>query len=94
MTIVKGLAIVALLVGGTSLAMAQNGPPGPGVNPAPNFGQSAAPTTGTVTTTRIARRPTIRHRNIYMQGDVHRSSKVTGSALSTHKIRHNQNSYR
>ena len=26
MTMVKGLAIVALLVGGTSLAMAQNGP--------------------------------------------------------------------
>jgi hypothetical protein len=26
MTIVKSLAIVALLVGGTSLAMAQNGP--------------------------------------------------------------------
>jgi hypothetical protein len=52
MTIVKSLAIVALLVGGTSLAMAQNGPPtppatsgppGPGMNPAPNYRQSAAP---------------------------------------------------
>jgi hypothetical protein len=29
MTIVKSLAIVALLVGGASLAMAQNGPPTP-----------------------------------------------------------------
>ncbi len=61
MTTVKGLAIVALLLGGTSLAMAQNGPatggqppaatpapPGPGVIPhdAPRTNvQSAAPPT-------------------------------------------------
>jgi hypothetical protein len=29
-----------------------------------------------------------------MQGDVHRGSKITGSALSTRKLLHNQNSYR
>jgi hypothetical protein len=59
MTIVKSLAIVALLVGGASLAMAQNGPPtppasgppGPGVNPAPNYGQSTAPGARTHRTT-------------------------------------------
>ncbi len=90
----KGLAIVALLVGGTSLAMAQNGPPGPGVNPAPNYGQSAAPTTGASTTTRVAHHPTSRNRRMYMQGDVHRGTKVTGSALSTNKFRHNKNSYK
>jgi hypothetical protein len=35
MTTVKSLAIIALLVGGTSLAIAQNGPPTGGQPPAP-----------------------------------------------------------
>lgn len=119
MTSIKGLAIIALLVGGTSLAIAQSGPPtggqppvaggaagnpaapgppGPGVIPhdaRPGL-QAAAPATAPATTTstrtRVAHRPT--NRRMYMQGDVHRGSKVTGSALSTHKLRHNQNSYK
>ena len=35
MTTVKSLALIALLVGGTSLAIAQNGPPTGGQPPAP-----------------------------------------------------------
>jgi hypothetical protein len=35
MTTVKSLAIIALLVGGTSLAIAQNGPPTGGQTPPP-----------------------------------------------------------
>ncbi len=75
MTIVKSLAIVALLVGGTSLAMAQNGPPGPGVNPAPNFGQSAPPT-GAASGTRITHRTT-HHKKMFMSAKSHKGSKLT-----------------
>ena len=113
MTTVKGLAIVALLVGGTSLAVAQgqptgayppvaggaagnpatnpvtSGPPGPGVIPG-----GPAPQAGTATRTRIAHQPTRHHRNLYMQGNTHHGSKITGSAMSTHKFRNNQNTYR
>ena len=64
------------------------GPPGPGVIPG-GPAQSAATTPSR---TRVAHHP--RHRNMYMQGDIHRGSKVTGSALSTRKFLHNQNSYR
>jgi hypothetical protein len=71
----KSLAIVAaLLVGGTSLAMAQNGPPGPGVNPAPNFGQSAAPPTGAASG--ITHRTT-HHKKMYMSAKSHKGSKLT-----------------
>jgi hypothetical protein len=77
MTIVKSLAIVALLVGGASLAMAQNGPatgsqppapaasgpPGPGVIPnAPSPNlQSAAAPTKTSSGTRVAHQTTTKH---------------------------------
>jgi hypothetical protein len=71
----KSLAIVAaLLVGGTSLAMAQNGPPGPGVNPAPNTRQSAAPPTGAASGTRITHRT--KH-HMYMSAKHHKGSKLT-----------------
>ncbi len=84
MTILKSLAILALIVGGTSLAIAQNGaptggqpavagrppaappaagPPGPGVNPAPKYLQSAAAPTSTAPRTHIATR---HHRTMYM----------------------------
>jgi hypothetical protein len=43
MTTVKSLAIVALLVGGASLAMAQNGPPTGGQPPAPAASGPAGP---------------------------------------------------
>jgi hypothetical protein len=82
MTIVKSLAIVALLVGGTSLAMAQNGPPGPGVNPAPNFGQSAAAPTGPGSKTRIAHGTTKHHKKMYMSAKSthHKGSKLNASS--------------
>ena len=80
MTIVKSLAIVALLVGGTSLAMAQNGPPGPGVNPAPNYGQSAAPPTS-ASGARITHRTT-HHKKMYMSAKArHHKTLQTGQQL-------------
>ena len=72
----KRLAIVAaLIVGGTSLAMAQNGPPGPGVNPAPNFGQSAAPPTGAASGTRITHRTT-HNKKMYMSAKSQKAKKL------------------
>jgi hypothetical protein len=69
MATLKSFTIAAaLLVAGTSLAVAQGAPPGPGVIPhdvtaSPNR-QSAAPPTGAAAGTRIA--PTTRHHRIYM----------------------------
>jgi hypothetical protein len=91
MNTVKSLAIVALLLGGTSLAMAQNSP-ATGGRPSVAGGAAGGPRAST--TTRFAHHPISRHRGMYMQGDIHRGSKVTGSALSTRKFLNNQNSYR
>jgi hypothetical protein len=74
MTTVRSLAVVALLVGGTSLAIAQNGPPsggppGPGVIPgAPQSTlESALAPTGAASGTRIARHQTTKHhKKMYM----------------------------
>jgi len=98
MTIVKGLAIVALLVGCTSLAVAQ-GPPTGGYPPVAGgaAGNPAAPPIPNVygaTTTTPSRHATRHHRNLYMQGNTHHGAKMTGSTMSTHKFRHNQNTYR
>jgi hypothetical protein len=41
---VKGLAIIALLVGGTSLALAQGAPPSPGIVPMPAQSWAASTT--------------------------------------------------
>src|SRR6516165_9575053 len=98
MSTVKGLAIVALLVGGTSLALAQGQgtgayPPvagGAGGNPA----AAPIPNVYGATTPTPSRHATRHHRNLYMQGNTHHGTKVTGSAMSTHKFRHNQNTYR
>jgi hypothetical protein len=70
MTTMKSLAVVALLVGGTSLAMAQNGPPAGGQPPAggpnPNMQSAAPPPTSAATPrTRTAHRAP--HARIYMQ---------------------------
>jgi|SRR5215472_13828765 len=69
MTTVKSLAIIALLVGGTSLAMGQNAPPAGGQPPAggPNpYMQSAAPPpTSATPRTRVAHRAP--HARIFMQ---------------------------
>jgi len=96
MTTVKCLAVVALLVGSASLAMAQNGPatggeppvgggaaggpPGPGMIPNDARGPALQSTAST------ARQATRQHRRMYMQGDVHRGTKVTGSASNTRKF--------
>jgi hypothetical protein len=48
MTTVKGLAIIALLVGGTSLAMAQNGPPTGGQSPVAGGANGGRPAYGYV----------------------------------------------
>jgi hypothetical protein len=82
MTTVKSLAMIALLVGGTSLAIAQNGPPtggqtpppaaagppGPGVIPgAPSSNlQAAAPTTRASSRTRIAHNQTKHPKKMFM----------------------------
>jgi hypothetical protein len=92
MTTVKGLAVIALLVGGTSLAIAQSGPP-TGGQPTVAGGAAGGPP-AVSTRTRVAHHPSTRHHRMYMQGDVHRGTKITGSAMSTHKFRHNQNSYK
>ena len=72
MTTIKGFAIVALLVGGSSLAIAQGGPPGPGVIPgapaqstAPS--KSAAPAPRATAGTRIAHRTPRHPTRLYMQ---------------------------
>ena len=97
MTTIKTLAILALLVGGTSLAMAQSGP-ATGGEPSVAGGAAGNPAApGIPSVYGTPTRPlhgTTHHRRMYMQGDVHRGAKVTGSAMSTHKFRHNQNSYR
>jgi hypothetical protein len=83
MTTVKSLAIVALLVGGASLAMAQNGPPtggqpsAPAAAPSPNL-QSAAPPTKASSGTRIAHHQTTKHhKKMYMsaKGPHHKALK-------------------
>jgi len=104
MTTVKCLAVVALLVGSASLAMAQNGPatggeapvgggaaggpPGPGMIPNDARGPALESTAST------ARQATRQHRRMYMQGDVHRGTKVTGSASNPRKFLNNQNTFR
>jgi hypothetical protein len=75
MTSVKAFAIVALLVGGTSLALAQNGLPtgneppvagGANGNPILDRQESGAP----------ARQATRLHRSIYMSARSHKGSKM------------------
>ena len=66
------------------------GPPGPGVIPGGPAQQAAT----LPTRTRIAHQPTSRHRNMYMQGNIHHGAKMTGSAASIKKFKQNQNTYR
>jgi hypothetical protein len=69
MTTVKSLAIIALLLGGTSLAMAQNGPPAGGPPPPgapnPNMQSAAPPPTSAAPRTHIVHRAP--HARIFMQ---------------------------
>jgi hypothetical protein len=69
----KGLAIVtALLIGGASLAVAQNGPATGSQPPVAGgaAGNAAAPT----------HHATKHHKNMYMSAKHHKSSKLTPSA--------------
>jgi hypothetical protein len=74
MTTVKSLAIIALLAGGTSLAMAQNGP-ATGAEP-PGSAEGSATATGK--NLRPFHHPFL-HRRVYMQvpnGHKHKQSKM------------------
>ena len=95
MTTIKSLAIIALLVGGTSLAMAQSGPATGGEPPVAGgaAGNPAVPGPNLQTGSR-AHHGTRHHRMMYMQGNIHHGAKMTGSAASMKKFRHNQNTYR
>jgi hypothetical protein len=95
MTAVKSFAIIALLVGGTSLAVAQGGPATGGYPPVAGgaAGNPAVPGPNLQTGTR-AHQGTRHHRRMYMQANRHHGTKVTGSAASMNKFRNNQNTYR
>jgi hypothetical protein len=95
MTTLKGLAIIALLVGGTSLAMAQSGPATGAEPPVAGgaAGNPAVPGPNFQTGTR-AHQGTRHHIRMYMQANRHHGTKVTGSAASMNKFRNNQNNYR
>ncbi len=81
----KTLAMIAaLVIGSASLAMAQSGPPGTGTNPAPNYGQSAAPPTGAASGPRVAHHATSKHhKKMYMSAKgmhQHKGSKLSPKA--------------
>ena len=83
MTTVKGLAIVALLVGGTSLAIAQNGPSTGGQPPVAGgaAGNPAAP--GPQAATK-SHRATAHHKKMHISAKSQQHKKMYMSARSTH----------
>jgi hypothetical protein len=84
MTTVKSLAIVALLVGGTSLAIAQNGPPTGGYPPAGSAaGNPAAPGPNLQAGTR-AHHASKHHKKMYMsaKGSHHHKTLKPGQQMS------------
>jgi hypothetical protein len=78
MTLIKGLAIVALLVGGTSLALAQNGP-ATGNEPPVAGGAAGNPILDAQGSGAPARQAARHHRNIYLsaRSTHHKGSKLT-----------------
>jgi hypothetical protein len=81
MTSVKALAIIALLVGGTSLAMAQSGPATGGEPPvaggaAGNPAVPNAPSAYGTTTATPSHHATRHHRSMYMSARSHKGSKL------------------
>jgi hypothetical protein len=82
MTTVKSLAVIALLVGGTSLALAQNGPP-TGSNQPP-VGTSAAPNApgpnkaGTQHATK-------HHKKMHTAAKKHNKMYMSAKSTKTHK---------
>jgi hypothetical protein len=80
MTSVKALAVIALLVGGTSLAVAQ-GPPTGGYPPvaggaAGNPAVPPAPSVYGATTRTPSHHATRHHRSMYMSAKSHKGSKL------------------
>jgi hypothetical protein len=75
MTSVKALAIIALLVGGTSLALAQNGP-ATGNEPPVAGGAAGNPILDAQGSGAPARHATRHHRSIYMSARSHKGSKM------------------
>lgn len=80
MTSVKGLAIVALLVGGTSLAVAQ-GPPTGGYPPVAG-GAAASPIPGPTISGATTRShyATKKHKKMYMSAKSHKAAKLPTSS--------------
>jgi hypothetical protein len=72
---VKALAIVVLLVGGTSLALAQNGP-ATGNEPPVAGGAAGNPILDAQGSGAPARHATRHHRSIYMSARSHKGSKM------------------
>jgi hypothetical protein len=85
MTIVKGLALVALLVGGSSLAMAQNGPATGGQPPAPPAA-SGPPPPGVIP--HDAPRPQATAPSPYMQSAVPPMGAASGTRTATRHHKH------
>jgi hypothetical protein len=85
MTTVKSLAIIALLVGGTSLAMAQSGPATGGQPPVAGgaAGNPAAPGSNIQTSTR-SHHAMKHHKNTHMAAKSHQHKKMYLSANGSH----------
>jgi hypothetical protein len=83
MTTVKSLAIIALLVGGTSLAMAQSGPATGAQPPVAGgaAGNPAAPGSNIQTSTR-SHHAMKHHKNMHMAAKSHQHKKMYMSAKS------------
>ena len=75
MTSVKALAIIALLAGGTSLALAQSGPP-TGNEPPVAGGAAGNPILDAQGSGVPARHATRHHRSMYMSAKSHKGSKL------------------
>ncbi len=81
MTTVKGLAIVALLLGGTSLAMAQNGPATGGQPPTAAPAAPAPPGPGVIP--HDAPRPQATAPSPYMQSAAPPTGTASGTRMAT-----------
>jgi hypothetical protein len=83
MTTVKSLAIIALLVGGTSLAMAQSGAATGGQPPVAGGAAASGQNTKPITPSQHA---TKHHKKMYMSAkNTHKNNKMYMSARTHHK---------
>jgi hypothetical protein len=79
MSTVKSLALIALLVGGTSLAIAQNGPATGGQPPVAGGAAASGQNTRTMTPSHHAMK---HHKNMHMAAKSHQHKKMYMSARS------------